>query len=122
VGAVLTPATWRVVDDAGEVRALTLAEIDAHRAEQWDGDSGVPARAVVVNLAACLGWDVAEILAPGALSAAERVAAAHRDGLLRGLALAQEHAVAVIDAGTDAPAIDWTDAVAAVGDDARGAL
>lgn len=43
-------------------------------------------------------------------------ARAHRDGVLHGLTVAREHAVAVIDGGTGLPAIDWVDVVAATGD------
>lgn len=43
-------------------------------------------------------------------------ARAHRDGVLHGLTIAREHAVAVIDGGTGLPAIDWVDVVAATGD------
>ena len=43
-------------------------------------------------------------------------ARAHRDGVLHGLTVAREHAVAVIDGGTGLPAIDWTDVTVATGD------
>jgi len=43
-------------------------------------------------------------------------ARAHRDGVLHGLTIAREHAVAVIDGGTGLPAIDWTDVTVATGD------
>ena len=70
------PETWRIECADGVVREVSTERIDAHRAEQWDGDSGVPARAVVVNLAAGLGWPVVAIHAPGEPTTAERVAAA----------------------------------------------
>ena len=44
------------------------------------------------------------------------IAKARRDGVLHGLTIAREHAVAVIDGGTGEPAIDWTDVTVATGD------
>lgn len=43
-------------------------------------------------------------------------ARARRDGVLHGLTVAREHAVAVIDGGTGLPVIDWTDVTVATGD------
>ena len=50
------------------------------------------------------------------IAADAAIAKARRDGVLHGLTIAREHAVAVIDGGTGEPAIDWTDVTVATGD------
>jgi len=78
----MTTETWRVACEGGEVRDVRVTKV--HR--QWEavpavlaGDawqaSTASARRAVVILAATEMWPVREILAPGELSAEERVAA-----------------------------------------------
>ena len=50
------------------------------------------------------------------IAADAAIARARRDGVIHGLTIAREHAVAVIDGGTGEPAIDWTDVTVATGD------
>ncbi len=112
--------TWRVVLESGEVQEAGVA----YRADKrrWfvsteGGDTAIEApHARGAIMQAFEGCPVREILAPGEATAEERVQRAHRDGVLRGLTIAREHAVAVIDGGTGEPAIDWTDVTVATGD------
>ena len=78
----MTTETWRVVLESGEVREVRVTK--AHH--QWEavpavlaGDawqaSTVSARRAVVILTATEVWPARETLAPGELSAEERVAA-----------------------------------------------
>ena len=115
--------TWRVVLESGEVmEVLVWQGVTAGYYATHDGMEvrralrGRTPRAAICTLAGHGSWPVREIVAPGEATAEERVQRAHRDGVLRGLTVAREHAVAVIDGGTGLPAIDWTDVVAATGD------
>ena len=96
----MTTETWRVACEGGEVRDVRVTKV--HR--QWEavpavlaGDawqaSTASARRAVVILAATEMWPVREILAPGELSAEERVAAE------RARCLAACRAVAAREAG-----------------------
>ena len=113
--------TWRVVLESGEVMEVLVTRQphawEASAASGAEGASGISARRAVQLLAVAPDWPVREIVAPGEATAEERVQRAHRDGVLRGLTVAREHAVAVIDGGTGLPAIDWTDTIVATGDE-----
>ena len=116
--------TWRVVLESGEVmEVLVWQGVTAGYYATHDGMEvrralrGRTPRAAICTLAGHGSWPVREIVAPGEATAEERVQRAHRDGVLRGLTVAREHAVAVIDGGTGLPAIDWTDTIVATGDE-----
>ena len=76
----MTTVTWRVVVEGGEVRAV---EVTRQRgATPWAARAGGCAscnwrtpREAVVALVYAVQWPMREILAPGELSAGERVAA-----------------------------------------------
>lgn len=120
---------WRVVSTAGELvpvrvwvgacdcgckQSPTWVQVDGWTTYGVNRDGEAPQRAVRQKIGEV--FPCAEIRAPGEMTTAERVAAAVRDGMHRGFALAQEHAVAVADGDDGAPTIDWTDAIAALGD------
>lgn len=113
--------TWRVVLESGEVLEVLVTR--GQGATPWSARGGgcascdwrTPREAVVVLVYAVL-WPAREILAPGEFTRVEASERARRDGVLHGLTVAREHAVAVIDGGTGLPAIDWVDVVAATGD------
>ena len=113
--------TWRVVLESGEVMEVLVTRQphawEASAASGAEGASGISARRAVQLLAGSPDWPVREILAPGEATAEERVQRAHRDGVLHGLTIARDHAVAVIDGGTGLPVIDWTDTIVATGDE-----
>lgn len=80
----MSAETWRVVAEGGEVRSAAVAYDAAGPWPVWTavtdaaGDDYAgharTARAAVLALAHLADWPVAEIVAPGALTAAERVA------------------------------------------------
>lgn len=112
--------TWRVVLESGEVREVAVTREPrawtARAASGDEGASGISARRAVQLLAGAPNWPVREILAPGEATAEDRVQRAARDGVLRGLTVARENAVAMIDGATGLPIIDWTDTIVATGD------
>ena len=115
--------TWRVVLESGEVmevlvwQGVTAGYYATHDGMEVRHALHANPRAAICTLAGHGSWPVREIVAPGEATAEERVQRAHRDGVLRGLTVAREHAVAVIDGGTGLPAIDWTDTIVATGDE-----
>jgi hypothetical protein len=66
--------TWRVGLEGGGVETVTARQITAHRSNALEGDEATD-RAVVMLISAANDWDAAEILAPGALSRGEALAA-----------------------------------------------
>jgi len=125
---------WQVVtaegDDGERDTHDALVSYD-ERADRWtvetdDGSTTIEApHARGAIMLAFEGMSVAEIVAPGDRTCAEAMTdarkAAARRGVLDGYELAMRHAVPVIDGATGKPAIDWTDAVVALGDAATGA-
>ena len=95
----MTTVTWRVVVEGGEVRAV---EVTRQRgATPWAARAGGCAscnwrtpREAVVALVYAVQWPMREILAPGELSAEERVAAERA----RCAAVCREVAVAYTEA------------------------
>lgn len=114
------PETWRVVLESGEVREVSLARshmVGAPWVPNGDGLCGAAdPRIAVAAYAGARALPAREILAPGEATRAEAAERARRDGVLHGLTIAHDHAVALIDGSTGLPIIDWTDVTVATGD------